>query len=77
MRSDPPVLVPAQELYPEVEADEVTTTMRDLFHGYQRTLQTDRRHILDQFRFVEIARKVVGVGSVGTTSVGRVALGPR
>ena len=66
IRSDPPVLVPAHELYPEVEADQVTTTMRDLFHGYQRTLQTDRRHILDQFRFVEIARKVVGVGSVGT-----------
>jgi uncharacterized protein (DUF2252 family) len=64
--SDPPVLVPVRELYPELEADQVTTMMRELFRAYQRTLQTDRRHILDQFRFIEIARKVVGVGSVGT-----------
>ncbi len=64
--SDPPVLVPAKELYPQLEAEQITATMRDLFRGYQRTLQTDRRYILGQFRFVEIARKVVGVGSVGT-----------
>ncbi len=64
--SDPPVLVPVKELYPQLEADQITATMQDLFRGYQRTLQTDRRHILGQFRFVEIARKVVGVGSVGT-----------
>ncbi len=33
---------------------------------YRRTLETDRRHLLEQFRFVDLARKVVGVGSVGT-----------
>ena len=40
--------------------------MHDLLHSYSRTLQSDRRHLLSQFRFVSIARKVVGVGSVGT-----------
>ena len=64
--SDPPVLVPVRELYPTLETDQLTAIMRELFRGYQRTLQTDRRHILDQFRFIEMARKVVGVGSVGT-----------
>ncbi len=64
--SDPPVLVPVRDLYPQLEADQITATMRDLVQAYQRTLQTDRRHILEQFRFVEMARKVVGVGSVGT-----------
>ena len=40
--------------------------MHDFLHRYQHTLQSDRRHLLNQFRFVGIARKVVGVGSVGT-----------
>ena len=40
--------------------------MRKLIRGYRRTLETDRRHLLEQFRFVDLARKVVGVGSVGT-----------
>ncbi len=64
--SDPPVVVPVQELYPELQAHEITEGMRGLIRGYQRTLQTDRRHVIDEFRFVQIARKVVGVGSVGT-----------
>ncbi len=36
------------------------------FHDYRRTLQDDRKHLLERFRIVDIARKVVGVGSVGT-----------
>ena len=41
---------------------------RDAFGsaGYRRTLQTDRRHLLSQFEYMDMALKVVGVGSVGT-----------
>jgi len=64
--SDPPLIVPAEELFPS----EVSTALNESFHGlvrgYRRTLQTDRRHLLEEFQFVQIARKVVGVGSVGT-----------
>jgi uncharacterized protein (DUF2252 family) len=33
---------------------------------YRRTLETDRRHLIERYEFVHLARKVVGVGSVGT-----------
>jgi uncharacterized protein (DUF2252 family) len=64
--SDPPLLVPVEELVPEAESVALTDRMHELLHSYSGTLQSDRRHLLDQFRFVSIARKVVGVGSVGT-----------
>ena len=40
--------------------------IRDQFRAYRATLQPDRRRLLQQFQFVDAARKVVGVGSVGT-----------
>ncbi len=40
--------------------------VHEIFRAYRRTLQADRRHLLEQYRIVDIARKVVGVGSVGT-----------
>ena len=43
-----------------------TTRLRALVRSYRRTLQSDRRHLLEQFQLVQMARKVVGVGSVGT-----------
>ena len=64
--SDPPLLVPVEELVSEERGAALTEWMHDLLRGYRHTLQSDRRHFLDQFRFVSIARKVVGVGSVGT-----------
>jgi uncharacterized protein (DUF2252 family) len=64
--SDPPLLVPIEELVPEVEGALLTERMHELLRSYRHTLQSDRRHLLKQFRFVSIARKVVGVGSVGT-----------
>ena len=64
--SDPPLLVPIEELLSEDQSAVLTDRMHDFLHLYQRTLQSDRRHLLNQFRFVGIARKVVGVGSVGT-----------
>jgi uncharacterized protein (DUF2252 family) len=64
--SNPPLLVPIEELVPEVEGALLTERMHELLRSYRHTLQSDRRHLLNQFRFVSIARKVVGVGSVGT-----------
>ena len=63
--SDPPLLVPVEELLPEV-ADQMTEVVHEFIRGYRRSLQTDRRILLEQYRFVHLARKVVGVGSVGT-----------
>jgi uncharacterized protein (DUF2252 family) len=64
--SDPPLLVPARELLPETEAHEIESGMLELLGRYRESLKGDRRHLLDSYRFVELARKVVGVGSVGT-----------
>jgi uncharacterized protein (DUF2252 family) len=65
--SDPPLVVPIDELIPDDAArDEVMDILLELFRSYRGTLQTDRRHLLEQFRLVDVARKVVGVGSVGT-----------
>ena len=64
--SDPPLIVPIEEVMPEADADAVTEAMHRLLRSYRRTLLGDRRHLLDDFRFVHVAHKVVGVGSVGT-----------
>jgi uncharacterized protein (DUF2252 family) len=62
----PPLVVPAEAIFTHLETEEVYRQMRSLLGQYARTLQSDRRHLLDQFELVQIARKVVGVGSVGT-----------
>ena len=64
--SDPPLLVPIDGLVSEARGALLTESMHELLRSYRHTLQSDRRHLLKQFRFVSIARKVVGVGSVGT-----------
>jgi uncharacterized protein (DUF2252 family) len=65
--SDPPLIVPVDELLAtETERDAFQQEALSIMHSYRRTLATDRRHLLDEFRFVDLARKVVGVGSVGT-----------
>jgi uncharacterized protein (DUF2252 family) len=64
--SDPPLIVPVEELFPQLESDALRESFHRLVSGYRRSLQTDRRHLLEEFEFVQIARKVVGVGSVGT-----------
>ncbi len=65
--SDPPLIVPIDELAPaEVDRKAMQDEIHDVIRAYRRTLETDRRHLLEQFRFVDLARKVVGVGSVGT-----------
>ena len=65
--SDPPLIVPLDELVPDIsEREAFQEEIRVLIRMYRRTLETDRRHLLEGFRFVDLARKVVGVGSVGT-----------
>jgi len=65
--SDPPLLVPVSDLLAgQMDRKAIEAQMSDLIAGYQRTLETDRRHLADQFVYADMARKVVGVGSVGT-----------
>jgi uncharacterized protein (DUF2252 family) len=64
--SDPPVIVRAVDLLPADEAHDLQATMQHLFDEYKLTLQDDRRRLLEGYRFVDLARKIVGVGSVGT-----------
>ncbi len=64
--SDPPLIVPTEELFSQDVSDEIRESFHQLVRGYRRSLQSDRRHLLEEFQFVQIARKVVGVGSVGT-----------
>jgi uncharacterized protein (DUF2252 family) len=56
---DPPLLT-------RVVEEELREQIDEILRTYRRTLQDDRRHLLDRYRFVDAARKVVGVGSVGT-----------
>ena len=64
--SDPPMIVPIEEVFADVQADAIYALIHAVLGKYRRTLQSDRRHLLEQFRLVQVARKVVGVGSVGT-----------
>ena len=64
--SDPPLIVPIEELAGGRDDQAIEQLVRDVTRGYRRTLQGDRRDLLERFRYVHAARKVVGVGSVGT-----------
>ena len=65
--SEPPVIVPLRDLLGELAgAVDIAKELKDLIAQYRRTLQPDRRVLLEQYEFTDIARKVVGVGSVGT-----------
>jgi uncharacterized protein (DUF2252 family) len=64
--SDPPLIEPVEEVFPEEQASAIYEQIRRVLGKYQRTLQSDRKHLLEQFTLVQAARKVVGVGSVGT-----------
>jgi uncharacterized protein (DUF2252 family) len=64
----PPIVVPERDLRATygLSADEADHAIREQFHAYRATLQDDRRHLLERYEIVDAARKVVGVGSVGT-----------
>ncbi|MDF9749328.1 DUF2252 domain-containing protein [Arthrobacter sp. ES3-54] len=66
--SQPPIVIPARELGESfgMSGDEVENAVREQLRSYRINLPDDRRHLLEQFEVVDVARKVVGVGSVGT-----------
>jgi uncharacterized protein (DUF2252 family) len=64
--SDPPLIVPLVEMVTPDVAEQLSGSLHTLIRTYRRTLLGDRRHLLEDFRFADIAHKVVGVGSVGT-----------
>jgi uncharacterized protein (DUF2252 family) len=64
--SDPPLIVPMEELLSPDDATRFQEQVHSLVRTYRKSLLGDRRHLLEDFRFAHIARKVVGVGSVGT-----------
>jgi len=65
--SDPPLIVPIEDLVaPGTDMDAFVEELRRILREYRRTLTTDRRHLLMEYDLVHVARKVVGVGSVGT-----------
>jgi uncharacterized protein (DUF2252 family) len=64
--SDPPLIVPIEELARHLDVNAVYWFLRHLFTGYTRTLPAYRRQLAERFTLTRVARKVVGVGSVGT-----------
>jgi uncharacterized protein (DUF2252 family) len=66
--SDPLIVVPAAELLHGEELDRFTATIHQFLASYRASLPDDRRHLLGNYEFTQIARKVVGVGSVGLRS---------
>jgi uncharacterized protein (DUF2252 family) len=64
--SDPPLLVRVEDLLPQARAAEFEEGMHNLLRAYRASLQGDRKQLLGHYRYVDMARKVVGVGSVGT-----------
>ncbi len=64
--SDPPLIVPIEEFGMDIHSSVGGEWLQNMIRSYGRTLQPDRRHLLEQHRIVHLARKVVGVGSVGT-----------
>ena len=63
---DPPLIVPVEKLFTDLQAGQIYAEVGELVDRYRRTLQTDRQYLLQQFTLAHVARKVVGVGSVGT-----------
>jgi uncharacterized protein (DUF2252 family) len=66
--SEPPLVVPSRDLAATygLSPDQVMPVLHEQFRAYRATLQDDRRRLLERYEIVDAARKVVGVGSVGT-----------
>jgi len=64
--SDPPLIEPVSDLFDPDQQGQVREAIHEMFVRYRESLQSDRRRLLESFRIVDVARKVVGVGSVGT-----------
>ena len=69
--SQPPIVVPFRELTAAsgMSSEDLSHALHEQLLAYRATLQDDRRHLLERFEMVDVARKVVGVGSVGTRAL--------
>src|SRR5512137_1799706 len=65
-KSLPPLVSPLRDLVTGDQADQARELILRGFAGYRTSLAPERRQLLDRFHLVDVARKVVGVGSVGT-----------
>ncbi len=65
-KDDPPLIVPAESLFTDVYSSQTVGSLTDALVQYRQTLSGDRQRLLDKYQFTDLARKVVGVGSVGT-----------
>ncbi|SHL30444.1 DUF2252 domain-containing protein [Actinacidiphila paucisporea] len=63
---DPPLITPLRDLLPDEQRARLEKLLHELLHRYGQSLPAERRLLLSRFRVVDMARKVVGVGSVGT-----------
>jgi uncharacterized protein (DUF2252 family) len=63
---DPPLIVTIEDVASDEELPQIEQFIHRIIRDYRRSLPNDRRHLLEQFRYAHAARKVVGVGSVGT-----------
>jgi uncharacterized protein (DUF2252 family) len=63
---DAPLIVPLSEFASGAEGTVLLETLQALVRRYRDSLEPDRRVLLEQFHLTDFARKVVGVGSVGT-----------
>jgi uncharacterized protein (DUF2252 family) len=68
LRAEPPLVVPIRDLLDPADAEATEEKLRQVVRAYGETLEPERRVLLDRYRLVDMARKVVGVGSVGTRS---------
>jgi uncharacterized protein (DUF2252 family) len=68
LNAEPPLIVPIRDLWSGAALERVETELRRMLAAYRDTLGPERRVLLDRYRLVDMARKVVGVGSVGTRS---------
>jgi hypothetical protein len=66
IRNDPPLVVRLEDVFAANQVEVMFRNLSSWLESYRRTLQANRRHLLDGYRVVDAARKVVGVGSVGT-----------
>ena len=66
LRAEPPLLVPLRDILPRRQERDAESAFRELIAEYQGSLRSDHRTLLEGYSFVDMARKVVGVGSVGT-----------
>ena len=62
---DPPLVTPIESVVPGAEQAHLEDVVRRMIRTYRRTLPRDRRNLLESYRYVHAARKVVGIGSVG------------